>query len=208
MKQFKFYWLVLALLVSSFSVFAKPTEAHLIELLGSGNFEKMNDALDRLPHMYPNSTNAIEIIKGILRSNEVMNVTEIAMQPTQGHPIQLRPVRHVLVLRAVARSLGNYHATLNDEDLAIVYKLLKSRDENDTMDGLKALRSLNNPQSVPVILPLLEDANVHVVRDAIRTLAVIGDKSIIPSIEPLLKDQRADVKWDAQAAIKSLKSKS
>src|SRR5665213_366913 len=207
MKLLNFFVITLAFFMVSFLASAKPSEAHLIEMLGSGNYEKINDALDRLPHMYPNSTNAIEIIKGILRSNEVMNVTEIAMQPTQGHPIELRPVRHVLVLRAAARSLGNYHATLNDEDLAIVYQLLKSRDENDTMDGLKALRGLNNPQCVSVILPLLEDSNVHVVRDTIRTLTIIGDKSTIPSIEPLLKDQRADVRWDAQAAIKSLRSK-
>jgi hypothetical protein len=172
MKLFKILSMIFVLLAVEFQVFAKPTEARLIEMLQSGNFEKMNDALDRLPNMYPNSTNAIEIIKGILRSNEVITVTRISVVANQDHSIQLRPVPvpHILVARAAARALGNYHATLNNEELAVIYnRMLHSRDENDTMDGLKALRGLNNSECVPVILPLLEDANTHVVRDTIRT---------------------------------------
>ena len=193
-------------LVCAAVVQAKPTESNLIAYAQSGDFGKMKDALDRLPNMYPNSTNAIAIIKGILRSNETIVVTERVMVSSQ-KPLY-RKTPHVMVVRIAARSLGNYHTTLNEIELNIIYnKLLKSRDEEDAMDGLKALRGMNAPEAIPLIIPLLEDGNTHVVRDSIRTLGVIGNKSTIRFIEPLMQNSRSDIKWDALAAIQLLKSK-
>jgi len=185
------------------------TEAELIQMLGSEDFKLKNDALDRLPHWYPNSINAIELIKGVLRSNEVIVATETTYETAQGGKSAkiVKPVPQLWLTRAAARSLGNYHAKLNEEELNVVYKLLNSRDEETAMDALKALRGLDNPEAVPKIIPLLQDQSVHVVRDTCRTLAVLGNKSTIPYLEPLLKNSRSDIKWDAQAAIKALEKK-
>lgn len=206
---------VLALLSPVLLAAPNKTEAELIQMVCSGDYRKMNDALDRLPNWYPNSKNAVQIIRGILRSNEVLIVTQPAYQPPPtgsrqgqaGSWMRIPAPRNMLV-RMTARALGNYHATLDEAELNVIYSLLSSRDEECAMDGLKALRGLNAPQAVPKIIPLLDDQNAHVVRDACRTLAVLGDASTIPFIEPLLKrNLKLDIKWDAQHAIAKLKSK-
>jgi hypothetical protein len=213
-KGFKYFLACLLgglFLTANLSLQAAPnkTEAELIQMLGSDDFKSKNDALDRLAHWYPNSTNAVELIKGILRSNEVIVVTETTYESAQGGKSTkiVKPVPHLWLARAAARSLGNYHVKLSQEELDVVYKLLNSRDEETTMDALKALRGLNNPEAVPKIIPLLEDKNAHVVRDACRTLAVLGDKSTIPYIEPLTKNFESDIRWDALDAIKKLRGK-
>lgn len=209
-------WLIIFVIGSPLLLFAGPnkTENELIQMLYSGDYYKINDALDRLPDWYPNSTNAVQIIRGILRSNEVMIVNKTTYQPSstsgQGHGGKLItvPVSHNSLARIAAKSLGKYHATLDENELNIIYQLMDSHDEECAMDGLKALRGLNAPQAVPKILPLLEDdQNAHVVRDALRTLAVLGNTNTIPFIEPLLKSSRSDVRWDAYYAIKALRAK-
>lgn len=206
---------VLGMFAANLSLRASPnkTEAELIQMLYSGDYHKINDALDRLPHWYPNSTNAIPVIKQMLRSNETMIVTRPAPQSlskkvaaNDGHlmPIRMPPD---IMARMAARALGNYHAAVDGDDLDLICNLLKSSDVETVMDGLKALRGLDTPQAVPDILPLLQSQNDHVLRDACRTLAVLGNKSTIPYIEPLLKNPRIDVKADAQTAITSLRSK-
>jgi len=196
---------------SSLQAAPNKTEAELIQMLRSGDYHTVNDALDRLPHWYPNSTNAVEIIRGMLRSNEVLVITErtygTAYNGSRTGNVTLKPYPHTILARMTARSLGNYHATLNDEELNVIYKLLNSSDEDTAMDALKALRGLNAPQAVPKIIPLLEDHNAHIVRDACRTLAVLGDKNTIPYIEPLTKKFESDIRWDALDAIKKLREK-
>jgi len=198
----------------SFSLRASPnkTEAELIQLVRSGDFTKMSDGLDRLSSWYPNSTNAILVMKEVLRSNDQMLVSKPAITnrargKIESHIVPPKPPPHGLLVRRAARALGNCHAPVDAGDLKIICGLLKSRDPETVMDGLKALRGLDAPQAVPEILPLLQDEDHHVVRDACKTLAVIGDQSVIPAIEPLLKSRRSDIKWDAQAAIKALRKK-
>ncbi len=197
---------------SSLSAAPRKTEAELIQMLYSGDYHKINDALDRLPNWYPDSTNAVQVIRGILKSNEVM----VASQPAHKLPptkngvsggSTARPLPPDRVSRIAARALGKYHATLNEDELDIIYNLLNSPDNDSVVDALKALRGLNAPQAVPKILPLLHAKDTHVVRDACRTLAVLGNTNTIPFIEPLLKDLRSDVRQDAQEAIKTLKAK-
>jgi hypothetical protein len=196
---------------SSLQAAPNKTEDQLIQMLRSGDYHTINDALDRLPHWCPNSTNAIEIIRGMLRSNEVLVVTdpvyETAQNGSHTRTVTFKRCSPTIIARMAARSLGNYHATLSEEELNVIYKLFNSRDEDTTMDALKALRGLNAPQAVPKIIPLLDDKSIHVVRDAIRTLAVLGDKSTIPYIEPLTKEFRSDIRWDAIAAVKKLQEK-
>lgn len=196
-----------ALLAVAPASFAKQSEADLLAMLHSGDYFSMCTALETLPNAYPNSTNAVASIKGILRSNEVLVVTKkILGTEERNHAFYLREMPHVMTARAAVRSLGEYHATINDEELAIINtQLLHSRDEEAAMDGLKGLRGMKAPQAVPMILPLLEDHNAHVARDAIRTLAVLGDKSVIPYLTPLLHHPvHADIGWDAAKAISKL----
>jgi HEAT repeat protein len=206
--------ILLLFLTAIFSSEAAQTnsEAHLIEMLSSRDFKKMSQAMKLLPVLYPKSSNAVDFLKGILRSNDVLVVTQfvevsISKNGNQSVSPIVKFAPHVLIARMTARALGNYHANLSNQELQQIYKLLRSRDVNTTMDGLKALRGLNAPQAETEILPLLEDDNVHVRRDACRTLAVLGSKRDIPYIQPLLKDFRVDVRADAQSAIEKLENK-
>ncbi len=206
----------LILLTTGFSLQASPnkTEAQLIEMIQSGDFKKMNDGIDRLSSWYPNSTNAIRVLKEVLRSNDLMLVSqpvitnEYRWKSGPGVALSMsRPPPAKVLVRIAARALGKCHAKVDADDLNIICGLLKSRDPETVMDALKALRGLDAPQAVPEILPLLDDQDNHVVRDACKTLAVIGNRSVILRIEPLLKSQRSDIKWDAQAAIEALQEK-
>ncbi|HEV2691451.1 MAG TPA: HEAT repeat domain-containing protein [Verrucomicrobiae bacterium] len=210
-------------LAFSLSLQAAPnkSEDELIQMLRSRDYHTMNDALDRLPHWYPNSTNAIGIIRGLLRSNEVLVITEPDYEKERNASrtgnVTLKPCPPGTLARMTARSLGNYHITPSEEELNAIYKLLNSRDPETVMDGLKALRGMNAPEAVPKIIPLLQDLNPHVVRDACRTLAVLGNSSVIPAIEPLLKNSAYsaktlrwasdEIKKDAQIAINTLRTK-
>jgi hypothetical protein len=191
----------------------RKTEAELIRMLQSRDYHTINDALDRLPAWYPHSTNAVQIIRGMLRSNAVVTRPVPPSQLTTGgvtaksSPMLVLPPPDIMA-RLAAKALGKYHAALDEDELGIICNLLDSQDEETVMDALKALRGLKAPQAVPKILPLLKSKNAHVVRDSCRTLAMLGDKSIIPSIEPLLKDSRADVRKDAQDAIDLLSARS
>lgn len=130
---------------------------------------------------YPHSTNAIPIIRGLLKDPSLR--------------------------RSAARSLGNYHAALPPEDIKLICRFLRSPDPEEVMDGLKSLRGLDAPAAVPDIVALLKDKDAHILRDACRTLAVLGNKDVIPAIEPLLKNSRSDVRKDARAAIAKLQAK-
>ena len=190
-----FLWLSLAVLISvPVSLCASPdkTEAQLIQLLHSQNYQNIVDALDRLPNWYPNSSNAISEIKTLLRSSDSATKTNALLN---------------YVARKAARALGNYHAALSHEDIMAICDFLKSPDNGTVMDGLKALRGLNAPDAVPEILPLLKKENHNVLRDSCRTLAILGNIDTIPFIEPLLKDSRLDVRTDARATIKALSAK-
>ena len=187
-----------AMLLWPAALFAGPnkTEAELIQMLKSDDYRDVNDALDRLPAWYPKSTNAIPEVKKLLiaKRSDPANVPEN------------------FISRRAARSLGNYHVRLSTNELKIVVGFLHSHDEEEVMDGLKALRNLDVPPELHKkianeIVPLLQDKDDHVVRDACRTLAVYGDKSNIPQIEPLMKRLRVDVRTDARKAIEALKKK-
>lgn len=160
---------------------AKKTEAQLIEMLKSRKDKDVRDALDRLPSWYPNSTNALPIIRGLLKDPSLR--------------------------RSAARSLGNYHAELTSEEIKVICRFLRSPDPDEVMDGLKSLRGLNAPEAVPDIVVLLKEKDAHILRDACRTLAVLGNKDTIPAIEPLLKNAKSDVRKDARDAIAKLQVK-
>ena len=165
------------------STTVKLDEAHLIRQLQSPDSDKVLEALDKLGHDYPQSTNAVPAIIDLLKE---------------------RPVR-----RWAARALGDRHVELSPDDLKLVFILLRSPDRNECMDGLKTLRDLKEPDSLrPAmtgeITPLLHDSEVHIVRDACRTLAMVGTKDAVPLLEPLLHHPRADVRQDAGDAITAL----
>ena len=185
--------------------YCKPTESHLFDLIRSGDYGSMDYALRELPRDYGTNTEALEFVRNLFDTNETVVCTDPFMQPNRA-TVRL-PVRHDLLIRSLARSLGDFHATLTTNELSIVYTLFDTRIEDDAMDALKGLRGMNNPECVPVIIPLLQNYSAHVARDAIRTLAVHGDKSVIPKIEPLTKDTRMDVREDALQAIKELQQK-
>src|SRR5690349_1518649 len=79
----------------------KKTEAELIQMLSSRDQSKVLDALDRLPHWYPDSTNALAAVKEQLRMPDKVG-------------------------RKAARALGYYHADMGPEDMKFVYAFLKS----------------------------------------------------------------------------------
>jgi HEAT repeat protein len=173
----------------------KKTEAELLAMLKSPEPQKVIDALDRLPNLYPNSTTAVQEIRGLLGTRT----------STRGFPSNI-------ITRKAARALGNYGATLGDEDIQVFLKLIRSASVDDVMDGLKALRGLKQPveseQKIAAeVTLLLKDKEIHVVRDAIRTLGALGNKDTIPVLEPFLKHSRVDVKSDARAAIALLQKK-
>jgi hypothetical protein len=189
--------LLLALFADASPAAARKPEAELIALLRSPDPQKVLDALDRLPDWYPHSTNAIHEIKALLKSK---------------HPAT-RDFPANVINRKAARALGDYHATLDGDELAIIFNFLRSPVIEEVMDGLKALRGLNEPPDLRrkisnQLLPLLKDRETHVVRDACRTLAVQGDKDVIPALEPLLRHDRRDVRKDAKEAIEALRAKS
>lgn len=168
------------------------TEAQLIEMLNSRDYQKVIDALDRLPHWYPDSTNALSPIKNILKS-------KVSIVPPN--------VPENILARKAARALGYYHATLSHEELEVLFAFLDARDPNVVMDALKAFRGLDTPEAVPRIIPLLKDPNTHVVQDSCRTLGVLGNKDTIATLTPLLKHSKADVRKDARDAISKLQGK-
>jgi hypothetical protein len=187
---------------------ANASEESVLKMLYSGDFYNLQAACRTLPKNYPDSLNAIKDLRGILRSNEVMIFTITEAGPNHGAEIKV-PAAHAMVVREVARALGNYHITPTDEDLSIIFnQLVESHDTDTAMDGLKALRGMNAPNAVPMLIPLLEDGNVHVLRDTIRTLGVLGDESTIKHLEPFMHYPRIDVVSDAEKAIKSLKAQS
>ena len=109
------------------------------------------------------------------------------------------------VHRKAARVFGALGAKLSAAQLREVESLLAAPDKDSVIDGLKALRGLQNRGDVAPILPLLRSPDANVKRDSCRTLAVIADRSVIPKIEPLLNDPDKKVREDAQAAIDALK---
>ena len=173
----------------------KKTEAELISMLRSTDHQKAIDALDRLPNWYPKSTTAVLEIRQLL-----------------GRTVNQRGVPKNILSRKAARALGNYGATLSEDDLKVFVGFIRSSDIDDVMDGLKALRGLKqSPDSerklCAEIVLLLQDKEIHVVRDAIRTLGILGNKDIIPALEPFLKYMRLDVKRDAKEAIAAIQKK-
>ena len=111
------------------------------------------------------------------------------------------------VKRKAARVFGALGAKLSNEQVHQVQSLLAASDKDSVIDGLKALRGLENRNDYAPILPLLQNPDANIKRDACRTLAVIADKSVIPKIEPLLNDPDKKVQKDAEEAIAALKSR-
>jgi len=199
MKIFKFHFAalaalgILALAAVDSSAAPDKTEEELINILRHDqNYNRAIDALEKLPKWYPNSTNAVLVIKGIL---------------VRQAPVLSPYVPSNIVTRKAARALGEYHASLAPEEFNVMRGLLRSQDPETKMDALKGLRGMKAPEAVPEILPLLGDENDHVKRDACRTLAVLGTKENIPAIEPLLKHGSSSVRKDAKLAIEALKAK-
>lgn len=161
-------------------------EDQLIKDLASPDADKVQDALGNLESIYDKKldvTNAFPVIKSLLGDSR-------------------EPVR-----RKAARIAGIFHLQLTDAELKLVCAQLKANDWKEVQSGLKALRDLNVPSTVPDILPCLNHPNPYVVRDACRTLAVVANKDVIPSIQPLLNSPDNAVKKDAQDAIAKLQSK-
>ncbi len=189
MKQLLHASICLAILFAAATVRAAsspPKEEQLIQALASPDPQKVSDTLDRLVDYYPESTNAINAIVPLLKKPEMR--------------------------RRAAVTLGKYHATLELEDVKLVFGLLRAYDSNEVMDGLKTLRALKEPDSITQVmvtnvLPLLHEKDAHILRDSCRTLAALGNKDIIPEIKPLLQDKRSDVRKDAQDAIAALSAK-
>lgn len=182
-------WLLMGILIAGCaSSPEKPrkTEAELIKMLHASDSRTIIDAVDRLPHWYPNSTNALPRIKALLRDPAVC--------------------------RKAARALGNYHAELEEPETDLILALLRNYDPDTVMDGLKTLRDLRfapalRQKVTSHVSALLTDKNHHVVRDACRTLAIHGDASVIPAIEPLLKNSNGAIRQDARNAIDQLQPK-
>jgi HEAT repeat protein len=181
-------------LVTAPSLWAKKSEAELIEMLKSRNYHNVIDALDRLPNLYPKSTAALPAIKELLKSKDLFGKD---VPPNMGPNF---------LARKAARALGLYRADVSAADLKFIYEFLKARDPNEVMDGLKALRGLSAPGAVAEIVPLLKDENEHIVRDSCRTLAILGNKDTIPVLEPLLKHSKFAVRGDARDAIAKLRA--
>ena len=203
MRMFYFRRSFSAVLVIAIVLLAPPfanaaprkSEAELIKMLASTDYQTVIDALDRLPNWYPQSTNAIPQIRKLLCTQ--LNVSRVPSN---------------LISRKAARALGNYHATLDWDDLKIFLGFIRSSNVDDVMDGLKALRGLKEPPDIEhniaaEVVLLLKDKEIHIVRDAIRTLGTLGNKEVIPAIEPFLKHMRVDVRNDAREAIAAIQKK-
>lgn len=186
----RWFWgpllLLLGLVATELPAAPRKSEAELIQMLRAVESQKVIDALDRLPNWYPESTNAVPVIRELLKNQELR--------------------------RKAARALGNYRAELNVAELDIIFGFLRAYDIEEVMDGLKTLRGLkasgdSREKIVTQVAALLIEKNDHILRDACRTLAVHGDRSNIPQIEPLLKHSKSDVRKDAHTAIQQLESK-
>jgi len=160
------------------------TEDQLIAEMDSPSADKVASAMLAIEKEYPTSTKAFPKMKVLLKDN--------------------RPK----VRRKAARVLGVLHADVDKENLKDIVALTKSADPDEVIDGLKALRGLRAPETVPDIKTCLNSTTPNVIRDACRTLAVLGSKSDIPAIEPLLHHKEASVRKDAQDAIFALQNKS
>ncbi|MBI3881413.1 MAG: hypothetical protein HY301_15285 [Verrucomicrobia bacterium] len=179
--------LALAILsTTTATVFAakEKSEDQLIADLASPKDSVVADAMLHLEKAYPTSTKAIAAIKKYLSD------------PREK------------VRRKAARVLGALHTPVTDDELKAIGALLKGSDPQEVMDGLKALRGLDEgKKAMPEILALLKHANVGVIRDAARTVAMLGTKANVADLEPLLKHPDAKVQKDAQDAIFALKNK-
>jgi HEAT repeat protein len=120
---------------------------------------------------------------------------------------KLLPDPRPSVRTKAARVLGALHAEVDSNDIKAICSMLKSYDQREEDDALKALRDLHASESVSEITPLLKSSHILIVRDACRTLAVLGNKDVIVSIEPLLNHPDGNVRKDAQAAIVALRAK-
>jgi HEAT repeat protein len=144
---------------------------------------------------------------------KVLNaLDDLAEKPNPGTNLiatarKLLPDPRPSVRKKAARALGAIHAQLDQNDIKAIRRMLKSYDQSEAGEALKALRGLKAPETIPEITPLLKSAHKVLVRDACRTLAVLGNKDLIPLIEPLLKHSDADVRIDAQSAITALRAK-
>ena len=174
---------------------ADKSEDELIQMLKARDYKVVSSALEKLPKLYPDSTNSLPYIRELLKSNDVVSKEKKKTVPPN------------ILARKAARALGEYHAALGPDDLKLIYGFLKARDSGEVIDGLKALRGLKAPDAVPEILPLLKDTNEHIIRDSIRTLAALGNKETIPAIEPFLQHSNPAVKKDAQEALAALQAK-
>ena len=162
---------------------AKHSEAELLAKLGSPNANEVRDALLALEKEYPTSMEARPRIIALLKDSRAE------------------------VRRKAARVLGAIGARLTREQIQGVVALLSEKDRDTVIDGLKALRGLNDSSAAPAVVALLQSSDLNIKRDACRTLAEIGDKSAIPSIEPLTKDPNEKVRKDAELAIAKLREK-
>jgi HEAT repeat protein len=161
---------------------AEKAEEQVLKELDSPNAKVVVPALQQLEKKYPTSAAGLAKAKQLLADQ--------------------RPE----VRRKAARVLGVLHTELNDAELKNVVALLKGEDQ-EQMDGLKALRDLRAKSTVADVVPLLKDPTPNVIRDACRTLAVIGTKDHVADIEPLANHPNPAVKKDAQDAIFALKNK-
>jgi len=109
------------------------------------------------------------------------------------------------VKRKAARVFGALGAKLSDAQIREVQSLLAASDKDSVIDGLKALRGLQNRNDFAPILPLLQNPDANIKRDSCRTLAAIANPSVIPKIEPLLNDPDKKVRQDAEEAIAALR---
>ena len=184
-----YQWILAGALMSlvlnpSTPLFAATTaEDKLITELSSPNEVFVSKALLELEKQYPTSTKAFPAAKKLLTDSRLT------------------------VQRKAARYLGALHAKLDGAEIDSICAFLKSSDPKVVMDGLKTLRGLDAPQTVPQILPCLKNSDPYVMRDACRTLAVLGNKDAIPAIEPLLQNPNPKVQKDAQDAIHALQTK-
>ena len=163
---------------------APRSEAQLIAELASKEEKKVVSALQELEKNYPTTTEALPVIKSLLKDER------------QG------------VRRKATRVLGIMHAELSAAEVQLICDMLKASDGKEAVDALKALRDLNSTACLPAIVACLDNPNKNVMRDACRTLAVVGNKDHIKSIEPLLQNPDPAVQKDARDAIFKLKNKS
>lgn len=136
------------------------SEEELIGMLASTNSAAVNQALVLLPRLYPHSTNSFTVLTGLVRSGEFTG-------------------------RAL-KAFEQYRTILTDRELKEICLLLHSPATTDVRHGLKALRAIQAPSTVPEVLLVLSANNDLLVVDACRTLAAIGDASVIPEIEKLM----------------------